>query len=138
MSSGRTHLYYKISLLLLSVYGPFSNRVGLPLHNILSPFIYVMDIFIVDLKCLSYPLQHSIIMSFLVFQPVLCLQPSSRYIFLPSLHHHMSLLSQPSTSNDSCDRLNSNKFFLFFTHLSIFHGNSTHPSNHLHLCSFKL
>ena len=35
---------------ILSVYSPFSNRVGLPHHNILSPFIPVMDIFAVDLK----------------------------------------------------------------------------------------
>ena len=36
-------------LLLLSVYSPFSDRVGRPLHNILSPFLSVMDIFSVDL-----------------------------------------------------------------------------------------
>ena len=35
---------------ILSVHGPFSDRVGLPLHNILSPFLSVMDIFFVDLK----------------------------------------------------------------------------------------
>ena len=34
---------------ILSVYSPFSDRVGLPLHNIPSPFISIMDIF-VDLK----------------------------------------------------------------------------------------
>ena len=31
--------------LLLSVYSPFADRVGLPLHNILSPFLSVMDDF---------------------------------------------------------------------------------------------
>ena len=36
--------------LLLPVYSPFSDRVGLPLHNIPSPFLSVMDIFFVDLK----------------------------------------------------------------------------------------
>ena len=35
--------------LLLSVYSPFSDRVGLPLHNILSPFLPVMDVFSVIL-----------------------------------------------------------------------------------------
>ena len=36
----------------LSVYSPFSDRVGLPLHNIHnpSPFTSIMDIFLVDLK----------------------------------------------------------------------------------------
>ena len=36
-------------LLLLSVYVPFSDRVGHPLHNILSPFLPVMNVFSVDL-----------------------------------------------------------------------------------------
>ena len=36
--------------LLLSVKSPFSDRVGLPLHNIPYPFLSVMDIFSVDLK----------------------------------------------------------------------------------------
>ena len=36
--------------LLLSVYSPFSDGVVLPLHNIHSPFLPVMDIFFVDLK----------------------------------------------------------------------------------------
>ena len=37
---------------ILSVYSPFSDRVGLPLHNIHipSPFTSIMDIFFVDLK----------------------------------------------------------------------------------------
>ena len=36
---------------ILSVYSPFSDRVGLPLHNIHipSPFTSIMDIFFVDL-----------------------------------------------------------------------------------------
>ena len=42
--------YYVSLLLLLSVYSPFSDRVGLPLHNIPSPFLSIMDIFFVDLK----------------------------------------------------------------------------------------
>ena len=52
--------------------------------------------------------------------------------------HHMSIPSQSTTSNDSCDRLNSNQAFQFFICPSVLHGNTTHPSNHLHLCSFKL
>ena len=37
---------------ILTVYSPFSDRVGLPLHNIHnpSPFTSIMDIFFVDLK----------------------------------------------------------------------------------------
>ena len=37
---------------ILSVYSPFSDRVGLPLHNIHipSPFTSIMDIFFVNLK----------------------------------------------------------------------------------------
>ena len=50
--------------------------------------------------------------------------------------HHMSLPSQPTTSNDSCDRVNSNHLSQFFTSLSVFDGNARHPSNYLHLCSF--
>ena len=41
-----------IYIYILSVYSPFSDRVGLPLHNIHipSPFPSIMDIFFVDLK----------------------------------------------------------------------------------------
>ena len=37
-------------LCILSVYSPFYNRVGLPLHSITSQFISVMDILFVDRK----------------------------------------------------------------------------------------
>ena len=37
-------------LYIVSVYSPFSDRVGLSLHIIPSPFLTVMDIFFVDLK----------------------------------------------------------------------------------------
>ena len=40
-------IYIILILLLLSVYNPFSDRVGLPLHIIPSPFIYGMEIFFV-------------------------------------------------------------------------------------------
>ena len=41
-----------IYIYILSVYSPFSDRVGLPLHNIHipSPFTSIMDIFFADLK----------------------------------------------------------------------------------------
>ena len=43
-----------IYIYIVSVQSPFSERVGLPLHNILFTFLSVMDIFSVDLKfCLS-------------------------------------------------------------------------------------
>ena len=40
------------SILLVSVYSPFSDRAGLPLHNIHIPSLFtaIMDIFFVDLK----------------------------------------------------------------------------------------
>ena len=49
-----------IIILLLSVYGAFSDRVGLPLCNISSPFLSVMGIFFVDLKFFNrfYTLYH--------------------------------------------------------------------------------
>ena len=34
-----------LRLLLLVVYSPFSDRVGLPLDNITSPFLLVIDVF---------------------------------------------------------------------------------------------
>ena len=37
-------------MLLLSVYSPFSDRVGLPLHNIPSPLLSVIDIFFVVVR----------------------------------------------------------------------------------------
>ena len=42
----------QINRYILSVYSPFSDRIGLPLHNIHdpSPFTSIMDIFFVDLK----------------------------------------------------------------------------------------
>ena len=49
-----------------------------------------------------------------------------------------SIPSQSTTPNDSCDRLNSSQPSQFFICPSVCHGDTTHPSNHLHLCSFKL
>ena len=76
---------------------------------------------------------HTLIMSFLVVQPVFCLLPGPRH-FSPS-HYHL-ILPLLMTVVICCTSIN----FLnqFFTCPSVFQGNSTHPSNHLHLCSFKL
>ena len=60
--------------------------------------------------------------------------------FSPSLHnflHHVSKSSQSTTSDNSCDRFNSYQVYQFFPS-HVFHVDATHPSNHLHLCSFKL
>ena len=51
----------------------FSDRIGLSLHNILSPFLPVMDIFSISTSII-YPLQHSLARSFLIFQPVSYIQ----------------------------------------------------------------
>ena len=62
----------------------------------------------------------------LVCQPVFCLQLYTPYISSPSPHHlssspflitfphHMSIPSQSTTSNESCDMLNSNQPSQFF------------------------
>ena len=49
---------------------------------------------------------------------------STFHIFL---HTDMTISSQSTTSNDSCDKLNSNQFSQFLTCYSVFH--TTHPSN---------
>ena len=125
---------YNIILYILSVYSPFYDRVGLPLYNIRipSPFTSIMDIFFVDLK-FGHICFYTLPMSFLVF----CLQLYTPYISSPSAHH-MSIPSQYTTSNESCDRLNSNQPSQLFICPSVFQWDTTHPSNHLHLCYFKL
>ena len=112
---------FKLLLILLfSGYSQFSDRVGLPLHNILSPFLLVMHIS-VDLKfghihfytlqsCPSwssnrYAAFNSPLYTFL--HPVLVTFP-----------HHMNIPSQSTTSNDSCEGLDSNQLSHFFTCLS--------------------
>ena len=49
---GRIRNLLTFDATILSVYSSFSDRVGLPLHNIHnpSPFTSIMDIFFVDLK----------------------------------------------------------------------------------------
>ena len=56
---------------------------------------------------------------------------STLYIsVLVTFPHHMAIPSQSTNSNNSCDRLNFNQPYQFFTcHVS--QGNTTHPSNHL-------
>ena len=85
--------------------------------------------------------QHSLTMSFLVFQPVFCYYTILHTFLHPVLitfSHHMSIPSQSTTSNESCDRLNFNQPSQFFICPSVFQLDTTHPSNHQHLCSFKL
>ena len=43
-------IYISNQRYILSVYSPFSDRVGLTVQNIPSPFLSAMDIFFVDLK----------------------------------------------------------------------------------------
>ena len=47
-----TFIIVVIYVYILSLYYPFSDRVGLPLHNIHIPSLFtsIMDIFFVDLK----------------------------------------------------------------------------------------
>ena len=56
----------------------------------------------------------------------------------PSTLNSIHFFIQPTTSDDSCDILNSNQISQFYISFSVFHGNTTHLSNHLHLYSFKL
>ena len=77
--------------IILSGYSPFSNSVGLPLHNILSPLLSIMDIFFVDLKFCHIRF-YTLTTSFLVVQPVFCLELYTPYI--SSLPYHMSIPSQ--------------------------------------------
>ena len=92
------------------IYSPFSDRVGLPLHNIHipSPFTSLINIFFVNLK-----FGH---IRFHTLQP--CLSRSSAFnhilhtflhLVLITLSHHMSIPSQSTTPNEGCNRLNSNK-----------------------------
>ena len=51
---------------LLSVYSPFSDRAGLPLHKILLPFFPVMDIFSVDLMSCPIFSNHVLLYKFML------------------------------------------------------------------------
>ena len=75
----------------LSVYSPFSDRVGLPLYNIISPFLPVMNI--CRSQVLPWPLLHSPTMSFLVVKPVFGLQLYTHYISSPSPPSHVHTIS---------------------------------------------
>ena len=86
---GLWRTYVNLYIYILSGYSPFSNRVGLPLHNIISPFPchgHLICLFQVR----PYPLLHSLTMYFLVFQPVFCFQHYTPYISSPSPHHLFS------------------------------------------------
>ena len=108
----------------ISVYSPFSDR------NIISS---CHGHLLCRSQVLRYPLIHSLTMPFLVVKLVFCLQLYTPYISSPSPRHfsssHVHTISA-YLSNGSCDRLNSNQLSPFFT-CPVFHGNTTHPSNHL-------
>ena len=53
-----------LEVLLLSVYSPFSDGVGFPLHNMPSPFIYVMGIFLSISSSAISIILYSLTMSF--------------------------------------------------------------------------
>ena len=128
-----------MSTYILSVYSPFSDRVGLPLHNIHSLLLF--ECLLCRSQVLPYPLLHSLTMSFLVFQLASAFNSKLHTFLHPvliTLPHHMCISSQSTTSNDCCDRLNSNNPPKFFICPSVLYGDTTQPSNHLHLCSFKL
>ena len=55
---------------ILSVYSPFSDRVGLPLHNIPSPLLSVIDIFFVDLIGISDVLYIDLCMVLIYVMPI--------------------------------------------------------------------
>ena len=114
--------YYCIYI--LSVYSPVSDRVGLPLHNIHipSPFLSLTDIF-VDLS--------SAISASTLSNHVFLGSSNRSSAFNSILHkflhpvlitfsHHMSIPSQSTTSNECCDRLNSNQPSQFFICPSVF------------------
>ena len=113
------------AVLLLLAYSPFSDKFGLPFHNIPSPFLPVISITSSDISTLCNQVLLDIPTGLLspILVSIHLLHP-----YLVTLPHQMSIPSQPTTYNDSCNRLNSNQPSQFFIH----------PSNHLHLCSFKL
>ena len=92
----------------LYIYYQFIVRFPIGLDFLFITFTFllhlllIMDIFFVD-QVRPYLLLHSLTMSFLVFQPVFCLQLYTPYISSPS-PHHMSIPSQSTTSNESCDK----------------------------------
>ena len=115
---------------ILSVYGVFSDRVGLPLHNIPSPFLLFSRS-----QVLPYPLLHSLTMSFLASNWPSAFNSKLHTFLHPTiltLPHHMSIPSQSTTSNNSYDRLQLQPIF------SIIHLSFCLSFNHLYHCSFKL
>ena len=122
-----------IIILLLSVYGAFSDRVGLPLRNIPYQFLSGMGIFFVDLKFFHirfYTLYHV-----LLYLPTGLLHSTLNILhpIIITFAHYMSIPFQTTTSNNGCDRLNSNHPSHVFICPSVFHGDTTHLSNHLHI-----
>ena len=123
---GPSFLIPSFNVHILLVYGVFSDRVGLPLHNIPAPFLSVMGYLFSRSQVLPYPLLHSLTMSFLVFQLAFCLlqipnsihfftQPSSP--FLITCPYHPSLPPLITVMIGS----NSNQFSQLFTCPSVIH-----------------
>ena len=83
------NLIFNSQFHILSVYGVFSDRVGLPLHNIPSPFLSVMRYLFSRSQVLPYPLLNSLTMSLLVFQLAFCHHLQTPYISSPN-HPHLS------------------------------------------------
>ena len=111
---------------ILSVYSPFSDRVGLPLHNIISLFLHVMDIF-----------SSSAISTTILYNHVLLGRPTdllpstlnsihfftqSSALFLITYPYYLSLTPVMTVLIGSAPTNFLNSSF-------VFHENTTHPSN---------
>ena len=63
---------------------------------------------------------------------------NSAYIFPPSLHHFSSTFPYHFSLSLIMTVVIGSTPTSFLNSSLVFHGNTTHPSNHLHLHSFKL
>ena len=100
---GKMAIHLFSTLLLLLIYSPCSGRFGLPLtlHNILSP-VFLSRIF--SLSNSSSSISASTLSNHAFLGLPTDVLPSTQYISSPS-PHHMSISSQSTTSNESCDML---------------------------------
>ena len=94
----------KLSLLILSVYSLFSDRVGFLFTTF---FLYFFLSWTSSLSISRSAMSASTLSNHVLLGRPISLQLYTPYISSPS-HCHISIPSQPTTSNDSCDRLNSN------------------------------
>ena len=128
----------KVCLLqaLLSIYSPFSDMVVLPLHNI--PCHFFISSCHICLLCRYLVLPHMLpYFSNHVFIGLLTAFNSDRHtLFHPVLltfPHRMFIPSQPTTSDDRCDRLNSYQLSQSFTTLVL---RLLLETPHIHLIIF--